>query len=81
MFYFKNSPNTCHVDILLLHLDPIPATVIFIGVYLSFYLKYGIYKPREVKNLITKRVHKHKFLYDASPPEVYKSHVINRMIQ
>ena len=32
-------------------------------VYLSFYLKYGIYKPMGVKNPIKKRVHKHEFLY------------------
>ena len=34
----------------------------------SFYLKYGIYKPREVKNHIKK------------PLSVYKSHILNRMI-
>ena len=29
----------------------------------SFYLKYGIYKPLEVKNHIKKRVLAHSFLY------------------
>ena len=29
----------------------------------SFYLKYGIYKPREVKNHINKLVLVHSFLY------------------
>ena len=32
-------------------------------VYSSFYLKYGFYKPREVKNRIKKRVRKQEFLY------------------
>ena len=27
------------------------------------HLKYGIYKPREVKYPINKRVHKHEYLY------------------
>ena len=47
----------------------------------SFYLKYEIYKPRPVKKsyketcacpLVS--------LSDFSPPSVYKSHILNRMI-
>ena len=49
-------------------------------VYLSFYLKYVIYKPREVNNPIKKRVRKHEFL-NIIFHEVYKSHILNRMIQ
>ena len=45
-------------------------------VFESFYLKYGIYKLKEVKNLIEKRVRKHNF----SPYSVNKSHIFDRTI-
>ena len=48
-------------------------------VYESFYLKYGICKQREVKNPINECAS--MSLYIFSPPEVYKSHILNRMIQ
>ena len=40
----------------------------------SFYLKYGIYKPQEVKN------HMNSFLYRFSPPSVYKSHILIELL-
>ena len=48
--------------VLSLHLILYLAESNIYRVYLSFYLKYGIYKPRKVKNPVKKRVHKHEFL-------------------
>ena len=47
----------------------------------SFYLKYGIYKPQEVKKSYKKtRACALVSLSDFSPPSVYKSHISNRTI-
>ena len=46
----------------------------------SFYLRYGIYKPWEVKNHLKNLVFAHSFLYQIVQPSVYKSYILNRMI-
>ena len=51
-------------------------------VYKSFYLKYGINKLREINKYDKETsVQAQVSLFDFSPPEVYKSHILNRIIQ
>ena len=45
----------------------------------SFYLKYGIYKPREVKYHINLCL-RTRFFIRFPPTLVYKSHILNRTI-
>ena len=50
--------------------------------FLIVLFNYGIYKSREVKKSDKETSAQARVaLYDFSPPEVYKSHILNRMIQ